>query len=68
MKINDLIEYTVEFAWQITDNNEEISRAESRWEVLSRVLDFIDKYEKLPNEDIDEVVHSYLLEKNSISR
>jgi hypothetical protein len=68
MKINDLIEYAIEFAWQIGDTNENIPRAESRWLVLDKVLEFIEKNKTLPDEDIDEVVQeflmSYKLEKN----
>jgi hypothetical protein len=61
MKINDIIEYAIEFAWQIGDTNENIPRAESRWIVLNKVLEFIDKNQTLPDEDLDEVVQKYLL-------
>lgn len=64
MKINDIIEYAIEFAWQMGDKNENIPRAESRWEVLNKVLNFIEKREYLPDEDIDEVVQGFLSKKN----
>ena len=68
MKINDVIEYAIEFAWQIGDNNENIPRAESRWEVLSKVLEFIEKNETLPDEDIDEVVQKFLAQNQKLSK
>ncbi|MGI9649620.1 hypothetical protein [Chryseobacterium sp. RLHN22] len=64
MKINDIIEYAIEFAWQMGDKNENIPRAESRWEVLNKVLNFIETREHLPDEDIDEVVQGFLSKKN----
>lgn len=68
MKINDVIEYAIEFAWQIGDKNENIPRAESRWEVLSKVLEFIEKNETLPDEDIDEVVQKFLAQNQKLSK
>ena len=64
MKTSDIIEYAIEFAWQIGDTDETIPRAESRWIVLDKVLDFIKKNKNPPDEDIDEFVQKFLVEES----
>lgn len=63
----NIIEYVIEFAWQIQDENNNISRAESRWIVLNEVLAFLEQFDELPDEDIDLFVEKYLLEKKVLT-
>lgn len=58
--INDIIEFSIEFAWQMVDEDDSIPRAESRWLVLNKVLAFLAENDSLPKEDIDEFVEAYL--------
>jgi hypothetical protein len=57
--LNNTIEYSIEFAWQIGDNIK-IPRAESRHQILNAVLKFIQENKTLPDNDIDEFILKYL--------
>lgn len=58
-KLYSMIEYAIEFAWQVTDNPNQ-SRAEHRHKVADAVLEFVKINKQIPKDDVDEFIGNFL--------